>query len=85
MELSGTIGIILIATAICMVIIKAIRENLIDKYIIFDNQCPVCDSSLQSIERLSRHRLLGSVLFVDVKYYECDYCQNKRLFIGPRG
>lgn len=83
MEFSGILGVVFIATAISMVLIKAIREKLIDKYIIFDNQCPTCNLSLQRRQRLKRHRILGSVLFVEVKYLECDYCHKKILFIGP--
>ncbi len=85
MEFSGILSVVFMATAICMVLIKAIREKLIDKYIIFNNRCPTCNSSLQHRQHLARHKILGSVLFVDVKYLECDYCHKKILFIGPRG
>ncbi len=84
MEFSAILGVVFITTAIAMVMIKAIREKLIDKYIIFDNQCPTCNSSLQRRQRLARHKIFSSVLFVNVKYFECDYCYKKILFIGPR-
>ena len=84
MESSAILGVVFIVTAICMVIIKAIRENLIDKNIIFDNQCPVCQSDMPRIPRLTRHRILGLMLLVDIKYYGCNYCNKKRLFTGPR-
>ena len=69
MDFYGVLGVVFITTSVCMVIMKVIREKLIDKYIIFDNQCPTCNSSLTRITRLARHRILGLVLFVDVKYY----------------
>lgn len=84
MELSAILGVVFIVTAICMVIIKAIREKLIDKNVIFDNQCPACQSNILRIPRLTRHRILGQMLLIDVKYYECDYCNKKRLFTGLR-
>jgi len=84
MELSTIVGVVFIATAICLVIMKAIREKLIDNNVIFDNLCPICKSELSRIHRRARHRILGLVFFVDVKYYECDNCYKKRLFIGSR-
>ena len=84
MESSAILGVVFIVTAICMVIIKAIRENLIDKNIIFDNQCPVCQSDMPRIPRLARHKIFSRILLLDVQYYECDDCNTKRLFTGPR-
>jgi len=73
------------AIVICLVIINAIRENLIDKNVIFDEKCPKCQSELRCISCLASHKILSSILFVNVKYYECGYCHTKRLYIGPRG
>ena len=84
MEFSAILGVIFIVTAICMVILKAIREKLIDNNVIFDNQCPACKSNLSRIPRLARHRILDLMLIVDVKYYGCDHCNKKRLYTGPR-
>ena len=84
MEFYAILGVVFIVTAICMVIIKAIREKLIDKNVIFNNQCLACQSALRRIHRLARHRILCQMLLIDVKYYECDYCNKKRLFTGPR-
>ncbi len=84
MEFSAILGVVFIVTAICMVIIKAIREKLIAKNVIFDDQCLACQSNMSRIPRLARHRILGLMLLVDVKFYECDNCNEKRLFTGPR-
>jgi len=81
-ETSDIVGILLILTALGMVFYR-IRNRYILRHGPL-RSCLKCGSDMQRTHRRLRHRILGLILWADVRYYSCKKCTFKGIRIAPR-
>jgi len=71
-ETSDIIGLILILTALFMIYLR-IRKRTIYRFATL-YECPNCGGELRRIHRKISHRILGLLLWTDIKYFSCNKC-----------
>jgi len=71
-ETSDIIGIILIIIALFMIYLR-VRKRTIFRYATL-YECPNCSGDLRRIHRKLRHRILGLLLWTEVKHFSCKTC-----------
>lgn len=83
MGYSNIFAVLFTLVLLLLIIIKAIREWLLDKDIIFEKACPTCHCEVLRIPRLPMHKNLGKWLRVRIKHFECPYCYKRIVYFGP--
>lgn len=81
-ETSDIVGIILILIALGMIYYR-LRNRYIQRHGPL-RSCLKCGSDMHRIHRRLRHRILGVILWADVRYYSCKKCTFKGVRIAPR-
>jgi len=81
-ETSDIVGILLILTALGMIFYR-LRNRYILRHGPLRN-CLKCGSDMHRIHRRLRHRILGVILWADVRYYSCKKCTFKGIRVAPR-
>ena len=71
-ETSDIVGYLLISIAIFMVLHR-LRDRMINRKSFLSN-CPKCNGSLHRIHRKSLHRIIGFILYIEVRNYSCKKC-----------
>ncbi len=81
-ETSDIVGIILILIAMGMIFYR-LRSRFISRHGPL-RSCLKCGSDMHRIHRRFRHRILGIILWADVRYYSCKKCTFKGIQVAPR-
>jgi DNA-directed RNA polymerase subunit RPC12/RpoP len=81
-ETSDIVGIILIMTATFMVYLR-LRKRVIARHAEL-YVCPNCGRDLHRVHRHLSHRILGWLLWADVKYFSCRDCSYKGIRMSQR-